>query len=40
MIVKIKSDVNYLIIGIILEVISGEEAQIETVGAYYHKFPP
>lgn len=39
MIVKIKSDENYLIRGI-RGYLSGEEAQIKTVGAYYHEFPP
>lgn len=39
MIVKIKSDENYFIRGI-RGYLSGEEAQIETVGAYYHEFPP
>lgn len=39
MIVKIKSDENYLIRGI-RGYLSGGEAQIETVGAYYHEFPP
>lgn len=39
MIVKIKSDENYLIRGI-RGYLSGEETQIETEGAYYHEFPP
>ena len=39
MIVEIKSDENYLIRRI-RGYLSGEEAQIETVGAYYHEFPP
>lgn len=39
MIVQIKSDENYLIRGI-RGYLSGEEAQIETVGTYYLEFPP
>lgn len=39
MIVKIKSDENYLIRRI-RGYLSDEEAQIETVGTYYLEFPP